>query len=113
MDDEFIILGNFDPDVYSGDQIVAAMVLIVDQATESIDTQENGVVIVADLKRLGWRFLKLMSLLRIQALVSFMQGLYPVKFKEIHICNASSFFNIMFNVALQFLSDKMKSRVRG
>jgi hypothetical protein len=102
---------NWTPNKHNIDEALAALFMYVDQATESIDTQLNGLVVLIDIKGFSFGHAKQVTPGRVQAIVNIIQDSYPARFKEFHFFNHPTLFNMVFALAKPFLKEKIRKRV--
>jgi len=107
----FIRLKNWDAYDFTLDDVLASLLLCLEQAVDDVDTQYNGIVILVDFKGFGFSHAKQATPSRIQAIVSIVQDSFPARFKEIHFYNHTALFNMCFAVAKPFLKEKIRKRI--
>lgn len=105
-------VSKWDPSKITFDEYMAGSFLLLDEALSTIDTQYNGMVVVVDLKSLGFSHVRQIGLRRIRTIASLLQDSYPARFKEIHFVNNPAIFGTVYLAAKPFLKEKIVKRVR-
>ncbi|CAL8141942.1 unnamed protein product [Orchesella dallaii] len=101
----------WDAGKYTFDDCLACVFLMLDEATATLDTQYNGITVIIDFKGFGFSHARLIGPRRLQQIASLLQDSYPARFKEIHLINHASIFNMVFSLIKPFLKEKIRKRI--
>jgi hypothetical protein len=78
---------------------------------DSVETQENGVVMLGDMRGLTWSHFFQATPTRIMTIRSVLQGNFPLKFKGFHSINESPLLYKIHSCIKHLFSDKIIKRV--
>ncbi|ODN01780.1 Alpha-tocopherol transfer protein-like [Orchesella cincta] len=104
-------VAQWDTNKYSFDDCLACIFLMLDESTATLDTQYNGITVILDFKGFGFSHARLIGPRRLQQIASLLQDSYPARFKEIHLLNHPSIFNMVFSLIKPFLKEKIRKRI--
>ncbi|XP_060066863.1 alpha-tocopherol transfer protein-like [Ylistrum balloti] len=103
--------GKWDVSRYGLDDIFRTNFMTLSKLIEDEETQVNGLIMVIDLKEMGWNHAKNVSPFYAKRVASLLQDAFPARFKGLHYLHQPSFFDYVFSIVKQFLKEKTVSRL--
>ncbi|GFS66994.1 clavesin-2 [Nephila pilipes] len=104
-------LDNWNPSQFTIKDICKAVVIFLYHSICDPLTQINGYKIIFDVKSRGIKHIRFCTPGNLYLLYTGTQECFPGRFKEIHILNMSTTFQLAWAVISPFLSEKLKKRV--
>ncbi|GFU07953.1 clavesin-2 [Nephila pilipes] len=104
-------LDNWNPSQFSIKDICKAVVIFLYHSICDPLTQINGYKIIFDVKSRGIKHIRFCTPGNLYLLYTGTQECFPGRFKEIHILNMSTTFQLAWAVISPFLSEKLKKRM--
>ncbi|XP_022291415.1 alpha-tocopherol transfer protein-like isoform X2 [Crassostrea virginica] len=103
--------GLWDPSRFPIDDVFRTNFLTLSKLIQEEESQVNGVLMVMDLKNVGWKHVKNISPLYSKRIMSLLQDAFPARFKGLHYLNEPAVFDYIFAIAKQFMKEKTVSRL--
>ncbi|XP_052239474.1 alpha-tocopherol transfer protein-like isoform X1 [Dreissena polymorpha] len=104
--------GRWDPSKYPIDDIFRTNFLtLTTLLEEEEEIQICGIILLADLKHMGWKQTKKIKPFYAKKMFKAMEDCFPMRFKGIHYLNEPAVFDYIFAIMKPFLKEKILSRV--
>lgn len=104
--------GAHDPTKHKQDDVFKIGMMLLDIATKLTEmAQIYGVIAIFDMTGVGWRHARQLTPAMIKRAVDTWQN-YHIRPKQLEFINAPTYINVVLNIFKQFMSAKLKSRVR-
>lgn len=104
--------GKWNTEKYAIMDVMKANVLQLDKTLQEEAVQINGVIVIVNLKEVGWQHLKNMNPFVAKRFTSVLQDALPCRLKGIHYVNVPQIFDTVFSLIRQFLKKKVQERVK-
>jgi len=85
---------------------------IVEHISHEVETQDNGVVVIVDCGGLCFNHVKNISPIELIEAIGMLQDGIPIIMSEIHLVNAGYLVWPLFQIAIKFLKEKIRRRVK-
>uniref|UniRef100_A0A8W8NGF0 CRAL-TRIO domain-containing protein n=2 Tax=Magallana TaxID=2171616 RepID=A0A8W8NGF0_MAGGI len=103
--------GLWDPSRFPIDDVFRTNLLTLSKIIQDEESQINGILMIMDLKRVGWKHVKNISPLYSKRMMSLLQDAFPARFKGLHYLNEPAVFDYIFAIVKQFMKEKTVSRL--
>ncbi|XP_045168285.2 alpha-tocopherol transfer protein-like [Mercenaria mercenaria] len=103
--------GRWDPSKYPVPHVFKTNFMTLSKLIEDEETQVSGIIMLADLKGVGFGHATQMTPFFAKRIVSLLQDTFPMRLKGVHYVNEPTVFDIVFAVARQFMRKKLLERV--
>ncbi|KAK3602096.1 hypothetical protein CHS0354_029519 [Potamilus streckersoni] len=103
--------GLWDPEKFGLGDIFRTNFITLSKLIEDEETQINGVVMIADLKGMGWNHAKNMSPFYAKRIAGLLQDCFPMRFKGVHYVHEPKIFDYIFALIKPFMKEKILSRI--
>ncbi|KAL4217917.1 hypothetical protein ACF0H5_022656 [Mactra antiquata] len=103
--------GKWDPSKYSIDDIFRTNFLTLSKLVEDEETQVSGIIMLMDLKGMGFSHAKNISPFYAKRIASLLQDCFPMRFKGIHYVNEPAVFDYVFAIIRPFMKQKILDRI--
>lgn len=103
--------GRWTPSKYPVYDIFKTNYLTLSKLIQDEETQVSGIILLADLKGVGFGHLTHTTPFFIKRVVSLLQDSFPMRMKGVHYLNEPTLFDIFFTIARQFMKKKLLERI--
>ncbi|XP_060565183.1 alpha-tocopherol transfer protein-like isoform X1 [Ruditapes philippinarum] len=103
--------GKWDPSKYAIDDIFRANFISLTKLVEEEEAQISGIILLADLKSMGWKQTRRLKPLLARRIIGLLQDSFPMRFKGIHYVNEPVIFDMIFAVIRPFMKQKILDRI--
>ena len=104
-------LGQWDPDKVMLEDFYASAYIFFEMIAREVKTQIAGVTVINDVTGFGFKHLRHCGLEQMRAIITFMNGGFPLWFRKIHVVNQPRLFGVLFNMIKPFLDERMKENI--
>ncbi|KAH0535828.1 clavesin-2-like [Cotesia glomerata] len=104
-------IGQFDPNKYTGSQMMRAQTLAFEAVIGDEENQVRGYTYVYDFSGLTMSHLSLLSVMEIRKLVSWIQNGIPMQQKMAHLFNVPKNATKIIDFSMSLLNDKFKDSI--
>ena len=103
--------GRWNPEAHSLEDILRAMILQLEYFITSVETQINGIVLIADFNNFSLYQARCIRPWYFQLMSSLVQNAFPARFKGVFVLNQPWYISFVMAIVSRLLSEKMNSRI--
>ncbi|GAB1610986.1 alpha-tocopherol transfer protein-like [Argonauta hians] len=103
--------GQWNPDKVPIFDMYKTLFVILTKLIEDEETQVSGIIVIVDLKDVGWVHVRALSPFYAKKVASMIQECFPVRLKGVHYIHEPSMFDVLFSLVRPFLKEKLVNRL--
>lgn len=103
--------GMWNPDKIKFPDLFCAVFQLYEMISQEEKTQIAGCTTIIDAKNFGFKQLRNLAFEDIRVVVNFIQDVFPLWFRQIHIMNAPRAFNMLYNMMRPLFNERVKDSI--
>ncbi|XP_067937459.1 alpha-tocopherol transfer protein-like [Watersipora subatra] len=104
-------VGNWDVETHTMEEVLRGNIIQIEKLIRIKENQVTGVVLLMDLNGITWSHAKQANPFLAKRIMSIIQHAMPCRVKGMHYINVPHFFDYVFGIAKQFMTEKLRNRI--